>query len=84
MSKLLNSIKKYFENNSQQQIIKDWSEFEEYDEIGLQIDEFEFQSNLFYKIETGNSYWEFINMDELNENPEFTSDFLFKFINFAQ
>ena len=76
MKTLLESLKLYFEKNSDNQILKDWNEFKEYDEIGPKVNDFLLQSKVFYEIDIANPYWEYNNFNELIKNPKFTSDFL--------
>tara|TARA_R110002050_G_scaffold138980_2_gene262941 strand:- start:107 stop:298 length:192 start_codon:yes stop_codon:yes gene_type:complete len=42
------SLKSYFQDNSREQIEKDWAEYEKYDKIGLKVDESIEQSKLLY------------------------------------
>ncbi|WP_339740632.1 hypothetical protein [uncultured Sunxiuqinia sp.] len=48
MSTILDSLKSYFQDNSREQIEKDWAEYEKYDKIGLKVDESIEQSKLLY------------------------------------
>lgn len=75
MNTIFEKLKLYFQNTSEQQIIKDWAETEKYDSIGLKIDDFLHQSKMFYETEVRNSYWEFSCKNEILENPKFASDF---------
>jgi len=83
MKTLVDSLKLYFQNNSRNQIIKDWNEYEIYDEVGVTVDDFLHQSNLLYEIENECSYWQFTSINKKIENPEFAPDFLFKNIIFV-
>lgn len=83
MKTLVDSLKLYFQNNSQNQITKDWKEYETYDEVGVKIDDFLHQSNLLYEIENECSYWQFTSINKITKNPEFTPDFLVKNVTFA-
>ncbi|HAP96267.1 hypothetical protein [Epilithonimonas hominis] len=81
MKTIFEKLKLYFENNSEQQIIQDWSETEKYNSVGPKIDEFFHQSKIFYETEIRNSYWEFSCKNEILENPKFASDFFYLSLN---
>ncbi len=76
MKTLLDSLKLYFEKNSESKILNDWNEFEKFDKVGPKINDFLLQTKIFYELEVASSYWEFNNLNELTKNPKFTSDFL--------
>ena len=40
MGAVLEGLKSYFQNNSREQIEKDWNELEHYDEIGIPVEEY--------------------------------------------
>lgn len=75
MSTVLEGLKLYFQNNSRDQIEKDWAESEKYDKIGPTIDEFIHQSQFIFAQEMKGSFWEFSCLNQIIENPKFTSDF---------
>lgn len=75
MRTILDRLKQYYENNSQEQIEKDWAESEEYDQIGPLVDEFIKQTKIFYEFHMRDSYWEFSNSNNILHNPKFTSDY---------
>ena len=76
MSAILESLKRYFQNNTEEQIRKDWAEFAEYDKVGPKVDDFMTQSKLlFYEQSNINNYWEFFCSNQLVTNPKFASDF---------
>lgn len=75
MSTVLESLKLYFQNNSRNQIEKDWAESEKYDKIGPTIDEFIHQSQFIFEQDMKGSFWEFSCLNQIIENPKFTSDF---------
>jgi hypothetical protein len=77
MASVLESLKLYFQNNSREQIEKDWAETEKYDGVGLKVDDFIHHSKLIYGIQTENSYWVYNSMIKIIKNPKFSSDFLF-------
>ena len=78
MSAILESLKRYFQNNTEEQIRKDWAEFAEYDKVGPKVDDFMTQSKLlFYEQSNINNYWEFFCSNQLVTNPKFASDFFF-------
>lgn len=77
MNSVLKALQEYFQNNSAEQISKDWAETEKYDIVGPTIDDFMFQSKIFYETEIRQSYWEFNCQNETIENPKFASDFFF-------
>ncbi|GLU50731.1 hypothetical protein Dfri01_01920 [Dyadobacter frigoris] len=82
MNTILEGLKKYFQNTDKDQIVSDWAEFKEYDNIGPAIGEFIRESSIIYEIESKMSYWEFLFPNTI-QNPEFSSDFFltkFKFI----
>jgi len=76
MSTILENLKLYFQNNSREQIDKDWAESEKYDKVGLTIEELMHQSQFFYKLENKDSFWGFNCLNPILENPKRTSDFL--------
>ncbi len=75
MSTVLENLKLYFQNNSREQIENDWAESEKYDKVGPTIDEFMHQSQFFYELENNDPFWEFSCLNQIIENPKFTSDF---------
>ncbi|MDY3363670.1 hypothetical protein JSO61_006985 [Riemerella anatipestifer] len=75
MKTVLEALKSYFQNTSVEQISKDWAETEKYDAVGPKIDEFLYQSRVFYETENQISHWEFSCKNEILENPKFASDF---------
>lgn len=75
MRTILENLKLYFQNNSREQIEKDWAESEKYDKIGPTIDNFMLQSQLFYELEMKDSFWEYSCLNDIIENPKFASDF---------
>ena len=77
MSTILENLKLYFQNNSREQIDKDWAESERYDKVGSTIDEFIHQSQFFYELENKDSFWEFNCLNQISENPKFASDFFY-------
>lgn len=70
----------YFQTTNKEQIIKDWSETEKYDAVGPKVDDFLYQSRVFYEAENHISYWEFSCKNEIIENPKFASDFFCYFV----
>ena len=40
MENIVEKLKKYFEETSEEQFLKDWKETEEFDNIGITVDEF--------------------------------------------
>ena len=76
MSTILESLNQYFQNNTEEQIRKDWAEFAEYDKVGPKVDDFMTQSkSLFYEQSNVDNYWEFSCSNQLITNPKFASDF---------
>ncbi|MDP4272662.1 MAG: hypothetical protein Q8907_00095 [Bacteroidota bacterium] len=75
MSTILESLKSYFQNNSREQIERDWAEFEKYDKIGLKVDEFLERCKLLYEQDTKDTYWEYNCLNQIIKNPKFASDF---------
>lgn len=75
MKTVLENLKAYFQNSTDQQIVCDWGDTEKYDAVGPKIDDFLHQSKTFYDTEVRNSYWEFSCQNEILENPKFASDF---------
>ena len=75
MKTVLEALRFYFQNTSAEQISLDWADTEKYDVVGPKIDDFLYQSKVFYETETRNSYWEFNCKNEILENPKFASDF---------
>ena len=51
MNNLLEDLKKYFRDTPDEQIQKDWSESEKYDEIGPSVEEFIKETQSFFKLE---------------------------------
>lgn len=75
MNTVLENLKLYFQNNSREQIEKDWAESEKYDKVGPSVDEFLHQSQFFYEQESKDSFWEYSCSNHIIENPKFASDF---------
>ncbi|MBE7653948.1 hypothetical protein [Tenacibaculum finnmarkense] len=78
MTTILENLKLYFQNNSKEQIKKDWSESEKYNGIGPKIDDFIEQTIYHHKIKNNKDFWEITSLNNITKNPKFTSDFLFK------
>lgn len=78
MNTILENLKLYFQSNSKEQIISDWAESEKYNSIGPKIGEFIEQTIYHHKIENNKEFWEFNSLNNINTNPKFASDFLFK------
>ncbi len=77
MSTILDSLKRYCQNNTEEQIREAWDAFEEYDKIGPNVDDFMAESKLlFYEQTKIDNYWEFFCSNQLITNPKFSSDFL--------
>lgn len=72
LEKLIN----YFENTPREQVLADWAKSEEYDNVGLTVQEFlSLQRKRFQLVEHQDSDYTY----SLNNiNPKFTSGFLLK------
>jgi len=75
MSTILEKLNKYFQENSEENILRDWSELEEFDSIGPTITSFLQQPRLFYPLDLCKSRWKISYLKESVKNPKFTSDF---------
>ena len=76
MGTILESLKRYFQDNTDKKIISDWSELKKYDEVGPLVVDFIIQTYmLFYEKSNTDKHWEFFYSNQLVTNPEFSSDF---------
>lgn len=75
MSTILENLKLYFQNNSEEQIKLDWAESVKYDDVGPKIDDFIQQTIYHHKEENNENFWEFNPIDIIIKNPKFASDF---------
>lgn len=80
MNTILENLKSYFQENSREQIEKDWAEFDEYDNVGPSVYWFLEQSRLFCEPNKKEPFWGYYCSNQIIENPKFTSDFLFKLV----
>ncbi|WP_276679623.1 hypothetical protein [Empedobacter brevis] len=75
MKSFLESLKLYLEVTPKDQVIDHWELFQEYDGIGMGVNDFLMQSLDINKLEIEDSYWEFNYLNQILINPEFTSGF---------
>jgi hypothetical protein len=76
MSAILESLKQYFENNTDEQIGSDWAEFVKYDSVGPKVDDFMNQSKLLFSEQPNDdNYWDYFFSNQIVTNPKFASDF---------
>lgn len=74
MSTILEKIQNYFQNNSLEQIQKDWAELDKFNDIGPTVSEFLKQQDT-YLLEQHKFKYEIILPIGITKNPKFTSDF---------
>ena len=74
MGKLLDGLLSYFENNTQEQILKDWEAAEKWDDVGPKIDDFleQLSNEIVYKPDISTANTEISNN---TPSPKFSSDF---------
>ncbi len=54
MENLVENLKKYFETTSREQVLKDWEETKEFDQVGPTMDDFLSQTNAYFKVKMDN------------------------------
>lgn len=74
MENLVENLKKYFETTSREQVLKDWEETIEFDQVGSTMDDFLSQTSVYYKIKLDDPIIG-CNLTNNNFNPEFSSGF---------
>ena len=74
MGTILENLKLYFQNNSEEKIRKDWIESEK-DNVGPSVDEFMLQTMFHYEEQSLGHFWEFNSLNDIIKNPEQASDF---------
>lgn len=80
MSAILESLKQYFENNTDEQIRSDWAEFAKYDSVGSKVNDFMNQSKLLYSEQPNvDNYWGYFCSNQIVTNPKYASDFFLTF-----
>ena len=81
MKNIFEKIQDYFNNTSEEQILKDWKSTENCDNVkSPTIDEFIEKTNYYYTLDDPLEHIEYINQNNLYKtikNPNFDSDFLF-------
>ncbi len=80
MNKLIDILKKYFENTPESKIKAEWGKYAEYDQVGPKIDDFLFHLNLLHQTQKEPDYWFIKTKNENLKNPKFSSDFFIKCI----
>lgn len=77
MAGLVEKLKDYLENNSIEDIIEIWRTSEEMDNVGVTVDDFINCNNYYYRFDSVDPPFVYLNSIENKISPEFSSGFLF-------